>query len=81
MTILSIGQSTHLSQHFGLLMVVLKASASKGVIIMSARGRENLPLVNIILPGAGSTALGQYSISVMRSCERSITLYFIPYHS
>jgi len=40
MTKLSIGQSTHLSQHFGLLMVVLKASSSKGVIIMSARRRE-----------------------------------------
>jgi len=40
MTKLSTGQSTQQSQHFGLLMVVLKASSSKGVIIMPARRRE-----------------------------------------
>jgi len=40
MTKLSTGQSTHLSQNFGLLTVVLKVSSSKGVIIMSARRSE-----------------------------------------
>jgi len=68
-------------------MVVLKASSSKGIIIISARRREmwdpegESSPCHIILPGAESTALAQYSISVMRSCERSITLYCIPNHS
>jgi len=67
MTKLSIGQSTHPSQHFGLLMVVLKASSSEGVIIMSAR-RE-------MWDSEGEPSPYQYNITWCRKYSTGTVFY------
>jgi len=68
MTKLSIGQFTHLSQHFGPLMVVLKASSLKGVIIMSARERE-------MWDPEGKPSPCQYNTLWCRKCSADTVFY------